>query len=463
MIAGDLKNKIDQIWDAFWSGGIADPLTVVEQKTYLLFLKRLDELETQREAKLKLGAKDVRDSVFGPEQQEFRWSRFKDLSPQQMYELFTRPTGVFDFMKNLNDRGGSTYGKLMENATFMIPSAGLLDKDVRMLDAIPMENRDTKGDLYEYILSSLATSGKNGQFRTPRHIIKMMVEMVEPRPNDLICDPASGTCGFLMAAGEYLREHNEDIFYEPEKVEKLPIPLPAVEEQKRIAAILDTADRLRSLRERAIAKLDELAKSIFLDMIGDPVTNPKGWPVIQIDDLGSVQGGLQLTPKRAAEPIKVPYLRVANVLRDRLDLSEIKIIRISQRELVRTRLREGDILVVEGHSNPEEIGRCAIWDGSIYPITHQNHLTRFRPEPSLLRASYFSMVLNSEAGRRQLWENRRTTSGLNTLSTSTLKRMRLPVAPIKLQEQFERNIRFLGRYNSRIDEDKKTGHAFTIA
>lgn len=218
MITGELKNKIDQIWNAFWSGGIANPLTVVEQITYLLFLKRLDELETQREAKLKLGAKDVPESIFGPDQQEFRWSRFKDLAPQQMFELFTRPGGVFDFMKNLNGRSGSTYGKLMENATFMIPSAALLDKVVGMLDSIPMENRDTKGDLYEYILSSLASSGKNGQFRTPRHIIRMMVEMVEPKPNDLICDPASGTCGFLMAAGEYLRERHSEMFYDKEKV-----------------------------------------------------------------------------------------------------------------------------------------------------------------------------------------------------------------------------------------------------
>jgi type I restriction enzyme M protein len=218
MITGDLKNRIDQIWDAFWSGGIANPLTVVEQITYLLFIKRLDELETQREAKQKLGAKDPGKPLFGPGQQDFRWSRFKDLAPQQMYELFTRADGVFAYIKNLNANGGSTYAKLMENATFMIPTPSLLDKVVQMLDAIPMQDRDTKGDVYEYILSALASSGKNGQFRTPRHIINMMVDIVDPKPTDLICDPASGTCGFLMAAGEYLREHHADMFYDTEQV-----------------------------------------------------------------------------------------------------------------------------------------------------------------------------------------------------------------------------------------------------
>ena len=219
MITGVLKHKIDQIWDAFWSGGIANPLTVVEQITYLLFIKRLDELETQREARLKLGSKDAAKALFGPDHQDFRWSRFKDTAPQQMYELFTRSDGVFAYIKNLNGNGSSTYAKLMENATFMIPTPSLLDKVVQMLDAIPMEDRDTKGDVYEYILSALATSGKNGQFRTPRHIIKMMVELVEPKPNDLICDPASGTCGFLMAAGEYVREHYGDLFYDRQQAE----------------------------------------------------------------------------------------------------------------------------------------------------------------------------------------------------------------------------------------------------
>ena len=218
MITGELKNKVDQVWDAFWSGGISNPLSVVEQITYLLFIKRLDEIHTRREKKAKFSGKKIVDPVFGPKQQDFRWSRFKDMAPAEIFELFRRPDGVFDFMKNLHTNGDSSYAQFMKDAVFMIPTASLLDRVIGMLDSIPMDDRDTKGDLYEYILSNLSTAGKNGQFRTPRHIIKMMVEMMAPKPDDLICDPASGTCGFLMAAGEYLRDHRPKMFTDRAKV-----------------------------------------------------------------------------------------------------------------------------------------------------------------------------------------------------------------------------------------------------
>lgn len=217
MLTGELRNKIDRLWDSFWSGGISNPLEVIEQITYLLFLRRLDELQQLEESKAaRLGTpverrfypegKDQR----GRSYDEMRWSRFKNFSPAEMYEVVSEH--VFPFLRTVGAEGTS-FAKHMKDARFTIPNAALLGKVVDSIDKIPMEDRDTKGDLYEYMLSKIASAGQNGQFRTPRHIIRLMVEMTKPKPDDVICDPACGTCGFLVAASEYIREkHPEALF-----------------------------------------------------------------------------------------------------------------------------------------------------------------------------------------------------------------------------------------------------------
>ncbi len=209
MITGEIKNKVDQIWNTFWSGGISNPLSVIEQITYLLFAKRLDDIHTAKEAQANLLGEEITNPIFEKVQESLRWSRFKDFDPKRKFEVFKDE--VFPFIKSLNGRAGSSYTKLMTDAVFMILSPALLDKVVNMIEQIPMHDRDTKGDLYEYMLSKIASAGKNGQFRTPRHIIKMMVELTEPTPSDIICDPACGTCGFLVTAAEYLDEHHKEI------------------------------------------------------------------------------------------------------------------------------------------------------------------------------------------------------------------------------------------------------------
>ncbi|MBI3372730.1 MAG: SAM-dependent DNA methyltransferase [Betaproteobacteria bacterium] len=216
MITGDIKSQIDRIWDAFWSGGISNPLEVIEQITYLLFLRRLDDLHTLEENKSARLRKPVAHRVFpegadpkGRPYNELRWSRFKHSSPAEMYTVVGEH--VFPFLRAL---GGddSTYAHHMKDARFTIPTPALLAKVVDLLDGVPMEDRDTKGDLYEYMLGKIASAGQNGQFRTPRHIIRLMVELVRPVPTDIMCDPASGTCGFPVAVGEYLRQHHPEIF-----------------------------------------------------------------------------------------------------------------------------------------------------------------------------------------------------------------------------------------------------------
>ncbi len=205
MIAGELRSRIDRVWDAFWSGGISNPLEVIEQITYLLFVRRLDEQHTLAEKKARVTGV-IEDPVFLPGESHLRWSRFRNESPEAMYA--TVAEGVFPFLRELGTRvggDGSTYSDHMRDARFTIPTPALLSKVVDMLDDIPMADRDTNGDLYEYLLSKIAAAGVNGQFRTPRHIIDLMVRMTAPTPSDEICDPACGTAGFLVAASEYVR------------------------------------------------------------------------------------------------------------------------------------------------------------------------------------------------------------------------------------------------------------------
>ena len=216
MLTGELRSQVDSIWNAFWSGGISNPLEVMEQITYLLFIRRLDEAHTLEESRATLLKKPIANRIF-PEgkdakkrkYEDLRWSRFKNFAPAEMYTVVGEH--VFPFMRGMGG-DGSTYSHHMKDARFTIPTPALLAKVVDMLDHVPMEDRDTKGDLYEYMLGKIASAGQNGQFRTPRHIIRMMVEITAPTPKDVICDPASGTCGFLVAAGEYLREKHPKLF-----------------------------------------------------------------------------------------------------------------------------------------------------------------------------------------------------------------------------------------------------------
>ncbi len=220
MLTGEIRSQVDTIWNAFWTGGISNPLEVIEQITYLLFLRRLDDLHTLDENKANRTQKPIERRIFpaGNDEkdrpyEQLRWSRFKHLEAREMFDVVN--DRVFPFLRTEFISGygdGSTYAHHMKDARFTIPTPALLAKVVDLLDKVPMDDRDTKGDLYEYMLGKIASAGQNGQFRTPRHIIKLMLELTAPTPKDIICDPASGTCGFLVEAGEYLRSHYPEIF-----------------------------------------------------------------------------------------------------------------------------------------------------------------------------------------------------------------------------------------------------------
>lgn len=216
MLTGEVRNQVDQIWNAFWSGGVSNPLSVIEQITYLLFIKRLDDLHTLEESKAATLNIPMERRIFpegnddqGRPYADLRWSRFKNFEARAMMDVVAER--VFPFLRQMGEEG-SSYGQHMKDARLGFSNAALLAKTVDMLDKIPMEDRDTKGDLYEYMLGKIASAGTNGQFRTPRHLIRLMVEMMQPTPEDVICDPAVGTCGFLVAAGEYLRDNRPELF-----------------------------------------------------------------------------------------------------------------------------------------------------------------------------------------------------------------------------------------------------------
>ncbi|MDA8848266.1 type I restriction-modification system subunit M [bacterium] len=227
MITGELKSKIDSVWDDFWSGGISNPLEVMEQLTYMLFIKGLDETQTRDERMAARTGEPIEDPIFpegnfkrdpdddrdpGVPYESLRWSRFKNLGePKAMFDLVDKY--VFAHMQSLSAE--TTHSVHMEGARLTIPTPALLKKVVDGLDAIPMDDRDTKGDVYEYMLAKIASAGANGQFRTPRHIIQLMVEMMAPTPTETIVDPASGTCGFLVAANEYIRDNHPEALTDP--------------------------------------------------------------------------------------------------------------------------------------------------------------------------------------------------------------------------------------------------------
>lgn len=237
MITGELKNKIDGLWDIFAAGGLVNPLEVIEQITYLMFIHDLDDsdnIRAKESAMLGLPYK----SIFSEEVKigertldgfQLKWSVFHDFPADRMYSIMQE--WVFPFIKTLHSDKNSAYSKYMDDAIFKIPTPLVLSKVVDSLDEIyKMMNEikekearknlkaDVRGDVYEYLLSKIAQSGRNGQFRTPRHIIKMMVEMMNPTSDEVICDPACGTSGFLVTAGEYLKENKQkEIFYDKQK------------------------------------------------------------------------------------------------------------------------------------------------------------------------------------------------------------------------------------------------------
>ncbi len=232
MITGEIKNKIDQIWDTFFVAGVTNPITVLEQMTYVFFMKMLDDKQLQEEDNARDWEMEVKNPTFpagqnwlNPETnqevpyEQMRWSVFRHTGPENMFNMVRQ--NVFEFIKHIGTGEESAYSRYMKNAIFLIPNARTLTKVVDGVDSLDMNNRDAMGDVYEYILGKMAASGTNGQFRTPRHIIRMIVELMEPTPKDYICDPAMGSAGFLVEAVKYIKEKYGTSLYISEDVQHM--------------------------------------------------------------------------------------------------------------------------------------------------------------------------------------------------------------------------------------------------
>lgn len=219
MITGEIKNRIDQIWDTFWTGGITNSMTILEQMTYLFFMKMLDDAQDKKEANARVLGIEPNDLIFkkdaiwhNPETdrdvpyRDLRWQNFRHEEPTKMFS--TVRNDVFVFIKNLGDGKQSAYSRFMQSAVFMIQNPRTLVKVVEGIQNLDMTDRDTMGDVYEYILGKMAASGNNGQFRTPRHIISMMVELMAPEIDWEICDPAMGSAGFIVEAAKYIQKNH---------------------------------------------------------------------------------------------------------------------------------------------------------------------------------------------------------------------------------------------------------------
>ena len=205
-LAPELKSKVDALWDRFWSGGLSNPLSSIEQMSYLIFMKRLEDMDVADQKK-SLAQKQPYKSVFEGNE-DCRWSNWKHYPAEKM--LTHVRDVVFPFIKDIHDGEKTLFAEHMKDAVFIIPKPSLLQEAVSIIDDlnITAQNKDTQGDIYEYLLNELKTAGKNGQFRTPRHIIRMIVELVDPDIGDLVCDPACGTAGFLINAYEHIiRKH----------------------------------------------------------------------------------------------------------------------------------------------------------------------------------------------------------------------------------------------------------------
>ena len=220
MITGEMKNKVDSIWDTIWTGGITSPITVLEQITYLMFMKLLDDNQLKAEANANLLGVPLKNKVFQDgmcvisenprvetEYRNLRWNVFHNFEPGEM--LTNIQTYVFPFIKTIGEGKDTAFSRYMKDTVFLIPMAKVLAKVVDGIDAMDMNNKDIMGDVYEYLLGKIAAAGENGQFRTPRHVINMMVELMQPTLKDSILDPAMGSAGFLLSSAAYISEHQK--------------------------------------------------------------------------------------------------------------------------------------------------------------------------------------------------------------------------------------------------------------
>lgn len=540
-----LKSLIAKLWDRFWSGGISNPLSAIEQITYLLFMKQLDELDVKREKDAQFTGDTYTSrfsgSFFLPQDRDrakeletpkpnetaaekkareqelqrlaidkatLRWSHFKQMKADEMLPHVQQK--VFPFIKDLNG-DGSTFTRHMANAVFIIPSANLLQGSIQIIEDIFVEIeldaqkgihlfQDIQGDVYEMLLSEISTAGKNGQFRTPRHIIKLVSELVNPQLGHRICDPACGTAGFLLDAYQYIvtqlakQKVKEGQTFPPDEdgfirtsvsgqlthlatliadpgtdadflahffrfssparlindaaypsirlsdISAWEVPFPLLDEQKRIAAVLDKADALRRQRQKSLLLTEGLLQSVFIEMFGDPVANPKDFPVRKLGDFfSSPKEGAKCGPfgsalkKSDSQQTGVPVWGIDNISTDGRFVEQA-FTRISSKkyeDLKSYETTNGDILI----SRAGTVGKmCVVSSAEKNGIIGSN-LIRLRLNADLLSPHWFVAFMKYCKGR--VARLRAGPDGAFThMSTKILQGLEFPYPSPDLQNKF---------------------------
>ena len=305
-----------------------------------------------------------------------------------------------------------------------------------------------KGDL----LVSLSGTIKTFQWNGPEALLNQRIVKVTANPDtnqDWVYYQISHVIEKIANKGKHAVIRNVSI----NDLKNFEVDVPDFQTQNKIVAILDKANALVQKRQQTIFLLDELLNTLYLDLFGDSLINPKHWSLEKIDAICDVQSGLTLSQsKRKSYPLKIPYLRVGNVFRGRVDLSEIKTLRATENELERTKLKKGDILIVEGHGNINEIGRAAIWDINDLEMVHQNHLIRLRINTSKVLFNYLVYFLNSQGGIYKMRSISNSTSGLNTISTGKVKEIDVPIPSIELQKSFVSQVKAIQSQQEKINK-----------
>lgn len=474
MLTGELKNKVDKIWESFWTGGITNPLDVIEQFTYLMYMKQLDEAETKNEADAELFGMEY-EGLFPKDKPYLRWHHFKDIgSADKMYQIMSDE--LFPFIKNLKGDGESSYARFMRDAIFKIPTANLLQKVVTGIEGLNTEEADIKGDLYEYLLNKLNNSGTNGQFRTPRHIINMMVNLVKPVPTDTICDPAMGTAGFLIGAEEYLRDKHEELFLDDKLLEHFNnkmfngfdmdstmlrigamnlishyVDNPQIEyrdslsqqniDENKYSLILANPPFKGSLDYEVVAEnlalLDEAVKARFVEMFGDPVINSCQFPVQPMTDICDIIDGDRGKNYPKSEEILDDgyclFLNAKNVTQKVFDFESCNFITREKDDALRNgKLLRGDVVLTTRGT----VGNLAFYSKNVpYDnIRINSGMVILRMNRSILNEIYFIELFKMKLS--DIKEKIASGSAQPQLPISTMNKIVLMIPPLELQNQF---------------------------
>jgi hypothetical protein len=405
----DLRRKLDRITDILWAGGVTNPVTYIEQISYLIYLKLLDEEESVRELQTRLTGKSGNGNsqrLFPQQAERYRWSKWRFKSGEELRN-FVRDE-VFPYMGSLV-KEEPQIAEYFRDAVLEIVDPNVLKQVIDELDSIDFRKlgTDVKGDIFEYLLTHLGQSALNGQFYLLQHLQLERLAIV------------TGVPGLNRNDGYRLR-----------------VPLPPLSEQRRIVEILDQADALRQLRAEADAKAERILPALFYKMFGDPATNAKGWPGVAMHELLALPPNYGTMIPPTSDPSGWLDLRVANIQGGRLDLSDRRYVELPTDAQERHGVRDGDLLLARAIGSRQHLGKCIVAHPGTERWAFDSHLMRVRFNRSRVHPEFVQAFLNSPAGRGEFLSRTRSSAVQFNINTGEFGAIRMPLPPVELQQRF---------------------------